>query len=629
MSYNITYQESERYIINEFTISDEAQNYKNRVEDDGGEVVLIDAIMDDIEAVKSISGFDSLILGLSAYGGVGLDDTDGVLRVNKWYDISNLQNDAIQENDIYKPSFYGSFSFLLPNEISFRLDLTNGTKHLTHDAINGDFTAFYVLRQTAANKYIHSGNMSSQGVAFMFGLSADAVAPVIYKQSPIKVLGGENYPVAIGNRLITFQPDHIYESGTEVTYKEGYEETIQANGITTIGARADNLNSSYSSSSDIVAIYIFNTKLSDENRIIFETYLTNRYLVDDYSESMISELPSYEELSNWVLYEKDDIIFALRVIDDKLLFSSDGGNTYNVSDSSYSTLKFGYVFNNGTLFWVDSTKVYKSDSSFSVITEITPQDENGDAFAWDNNFQFSPFHRITSQIIDSSNEIIAWGVYPGEPKCIWASLNGDDCKMVYRFGAAYDYNITHTHSVVYNEDVNKWYIATGDAADGYINLMSAVYDGDWEFTHLLTGDPTNETKLVNLISDGADLWWSADVTIGNTDRGIWMADALEFGNRDNHHRQIGLDLELSHFIVEQDRVIIAKYDNNTGTVDVKWEILIYNRTTKKIKRYFMDGLSIIDPVSAAFPRVWKSNNGNYYFELFNNVPSKGTVKFII
>jgi len=606
-----------------------ATQYKKRVEDDGGDVVLLDYIKNDLAKIDEIKEFDNLALGITAIGGLKTKNVGGSKVILKAYDLSINENDANMEVDANMPSYYGDFSFLLPSTINLTLDQSVGKKYLDHDPIlNGNYTAFYVIKHIGGGAPIpiHSGHwLTNNEMAFCAHGGGFLTGPTIFRARPAPEIGrgSAEYPPVNNCRLLTFQPDHIYLNGTEVSYKSGYTASIQGNALKRLGARYDNVNNYMLGS--IECAFVFNGLMSDEKRSSFETHLLSQYLNDDYTKSPLAPINSFTELTYTLLDKRDNHILGQeREGAKRMMYSDNDGVTWTYLTLA-ETSRMGHIFSNGNLFFATSGKVYKSEDGLNTIIEITPLDESGNAYSVSGNFTFSPFHQVDNQIY-GEDEIILFGSYPGPHCIVWGSVNGNDCRIVLRFGEEYDYNANHIHICNYSPASGLWYITTGDSA-GY-HWLTLKYDGTWTVSYILAGADTDQTKAVSMQAVGNYLYWSADVTTGYTNRGIWRCHYADWGDKLKHDRIFGVNVEFSAILIDGDDLIFTSYYPNTLNIRREWEVYRYNMANGLFKRYyFVDPtLSRIGVTPYIFMKLSK-HGGKYYGDIFYGSYNYNTIEF--
>ncbi|NLG02263.1 MAG: hypothetical protein GX567_00275 [Clostridia bacterium] len=606
-----------------------ATQYKARVEADGGEVILSNYIKNDVAKIEEIDEFDNLVLGLSSVGGLKVKTVRGSKVASKVYDYSALSNDASVATDDNMPAIYSNFKFLVPNILDFEMDEAFGVKYLDHAPIlDGNFTAFYVIQQrkNAAIDAFHSGHFLVNGeMAICASVNSWGLGPSMFRARPLPEIGrGSNeYAPVFNCRVLTYQPDHIYLNGTEVTYKSGYEATIPSIALKRIGARYDTTTAQFYGS--LVSAMVFKTILSDEKRQTIEAHLNSQYLNSDYTKSTITPV-SFTELTYRILSQRGDAILAVEMSGTRrVMYSTDNGSTW-VYNTVTRVTWMGHIFGNGTLFVTTQSKVYKSDDGLVTMTEITPLDDAGDPYSVAGNSDFNPFHIIDYQTI-GANELILFGTYPGPPCCIWASVNGQDCKQILVLDAAHDYNATHIHICNYSPASGKWYVTTGDTV-GY-HWFEIEYDGSFTVTHILTGVDSDQIKAVSMQAVGDYLYWSADITnAAISNRGIWRCLASDFGTTANHERIFACNTEFNAIYVDGDEILFTSYYPNTLGIRLEWEIYKYNINTGAFKRYVFNNITRTRKGVTNYTHMIITKSGDkYHGVMYGTIPASETIEF--
>lgn len=611
--------------------------YKERVEIDGGTVIDETGVRRDMKAVDDTGEFDSLVLGLTTNAGFKIEKTNGYKGVKKWYDLSQVNNDAAQDTPANQPHFYGSFGFQKNNEVLFGYDEAIGFKYLTHPAIlNGNFTSFYVIRYMAGQDFLHAGSVAANKTSIWLAISGYGVAPALYQGATPNVRGAN--PVAMKNVVMTFQPSHIYRNGEELAYKAGYTADVQGIGFTTIGIRPDDISAGYSLQGEVAAIFVYDKILDDTKRAAFENYLISEYCDTDYSG--VNKLSSYSQLSYQILSQLGDKILAIdrSASPFQLKYSANAGLSFTNYSLGGGNCLQGHIFGSGRLFVVlADNKAYKSDDALATLTAITMYDEAGDEITAVNS---APPLQNKAVAMYGTDEIISWGSYGSGTNMILYSKNGDYLKVSLRIGAAETIKGDHFHWVVYSQTQTKWYAHTGDSTtDHEVHWFEGVYDNDlntWVWTELYEGDIVLGQLTTGAVDVGDYLYFVTDMTLGNSYSGVWRVPYAGIDDPANFERIYTLPYEFGFIYFDQsvNKIIQVVYHTNDKWGHTrKWEVFVYDITADTISRYWYDGTDPAYPNEGGVSRYQYNlrKYGEWYYldYLVSGTPNKGTLKFQI
>ena len=594
--------------------------YIRRVNDDGGSMIDSQKVDNDFHMLEEVDEMDSLVMGVTGYGGIKITDNNGLISVDKLYNYVGT-NDPAQADASKKPilSIYN-----IIESIYFGYPAPLDPKSLDHAPIlTNDYTAVYVYQNigTPVLQYIHAGAVDSnklgiiaQGKDHGFGVYAN-------------IAGGRLNATVENNdiKIAIATPLHLYIDGVECSYASGFTANVNVGELTRIGDRPD---VSRRFKGLVSAIFIFNKTLSDEKRQIIESYFGTN--ISTYKK----ELTNYEQLAYQIYHQTGDTIFGGSIANGNLIYSENGGSSFiSLAFADIAKVQMGYIFDNGTLFFCTDTKVYKSTDGLLNISEITPLDELGNnylpALGKDNFTNISPIYSKDT----ASGQMIVWGNYGGaDVYAIWTSIDGNDCKMVYRFGAGYDYSCTHIHCVSYISTDNAWYCATGDTA-GLTHWMRGEYnelEDTWAWERIIEGDDNDQTKSLSIQEKDSYIYWLSDQTDGTDKLGIWHCLPANISNIANHVRDLAVDIELNNMIMEDSRIIF------TGILHAyeSWCIYVFDRAKKTVDQYFFTATPEYD-VSSRYEkqilRLRKIASGEYLIDIMDLTDGfiYNTIRFFI
>ena len=292
-----------------------------------------------------------------------------------------------------------------------------------------------------------------------------------------------------------------------------------------------------------------------------------------------------------------------------LYFSSDKGVTKitKAFAPAVGSIEFSHIFDNGNILFGTNNKIYKSTNQLNTITEITVTDGGSNyvphipiSASCPGNY----FRRlnVASKNYISGNEILVWGNYTNvsggaAPVNIYYSAdNGATVKIAYKFGQNpyYKDNGTstpgisgnlvgdsgnaifcrHVHSIAYNNDLNEFYVSTGDAykdEGSEIRWMKGVYNSvtdTWTWSVLITASAANRYKAVGLHYNSGYVYWAADNTDwGVGENGIWKSLISDIGTIGNHVRLYSGNTEvLADMKIDSDGSLIAVPDNASNVI---------------------------------------------------------------
>lgn len=227
-----------------------------------------------------------------------------------------------------------------------------------------------------------------------------------------------------------------------------------------------------------------------------------------------------------VVNANNDCVFTLgymylRRHDSKFWLSVDGGKTYtkNIGDpTGFGTLRFAYVFKNGTLLVCDHKKAYYTDN-WTSWTESTCLGLDGNAYVPTDYDTFTVEHRPARVIIDGT-ELLVFGNYnitdeSNNRDVIWYTKdNGHTLKVAYEFNVSGTLSIRHIHGVYYCAKQDNFWVCTGDVGDAS-RLIKGVYDmanDAWTFTEVGHG---SDYKWACISFYGDHFYYCHDFTPGD------------------------------------------------------------------------------------------------------------------
>ena len=268
-----------------------------------------------------------------------------------------------------------------------------------------------------------------------------------------------------------------------------------------------------------------------------------------------------------------------------IYYSTDGGATVasQTANPNNTILDFAHIFDNGKIIFSDKTnKIYKTTTSFTTVTEMTPT-KNGSTYVLHtpanatfpgNYYRYLGVKR--KQYLSDGTEIIVWGNYcnvfqGASPSIVWYSF-GDEIKVAYEFGqnpyitdmgtgvpttggtllgdATNTILTRHIHSVDYRPNSDLFYVTMGDYdrsdAPGTFyesHVIELDYDitGDsFTPTQVLTGSAETKVKIGNMeIPDDGFIYYSSDaisVTGNEAERGFFKTSYANLGTIGSHTR---------------------------------------------------------------------------------------------
>jgi len=609
---------------NTVILNGETTTYYARVVADGGVIIDATKVNADITLLKSVNEMSNLKMMMSGYGGMKIIDNTGKKEISKFYDVFNASYDAIQSTSANRP-ILGHLSNAI-NNLTFKNEVKTNACKLTHTAIiSSAYTAFYVAQkgdEYSVLEYMHAGLGTSPNLGIWINNKYSKLGPGVYNGTNVRA--SSSYPIDQNCHVLTYQPEHIYLDGNEVTYASG-AATVTGQNLTTIGGRSDNVNLNHRG--EMGYILLFDKVLDNSKRITIENYL-NKYSTKEY-------LPSYEELPYHIYSQKGSKIFGADFSTNKLLYSEDSGVSFTeLAFTDANKIQMGYLFDNDNILLCTSNKVYSSTNKLGSLSEITPKDltdANYTPPATGGNFQASA--PVKSQTLTSGEEMIMFGNYTiaEVPICMWYSINGTNLKMAYRFGSVYDYTARHVHCCTYSSSDNKWYITTGDESPD-IHWLSGEYSegaGSWSFIHLLSGVSKNQTKAAGLMAMDNVLYWGSDETTDDTYKGLWSCPIADIANTTNHVRHFYYPEETTTILVDGNKILFLVFAETTR----EWDLFVYDMTKNVVKQYFMN-LSVDRPIPVYKYTLWawhldKIGINNYMLQLYDlNAGNKyNTIKF--
>lgn len=268
---------------------------------------------------------------------------------------------------------------------------------------------------------------------------------------------------------------------------------------------------------------------------------------------------TYEQLDYHIDAQQGDKIFGFDPVNDKVFYSSNGGVSFVEKDfSDADEIGFSFIFPNGNILWSDADTFYLSTDGLDSWNTVSPT-YNGDAFvAVAGNRNYVNVRFVDTQTLTNGKTLITWGSYvntslanKGYP-CLFASINGEDVKVVYMFSDKYDYgdaanpvDARHIHSSTFSEITGKWYWNTGDFEDE-CHFVESEYDQDletWSTTILTTGDNDTRRCAASFFErDGLIIFGTEAVGAGdNSHDGMWIAPEENLGNLASHIRLLNYD----------------------------------------------------------------------------------------
>ena len=563
------------------------QAYKDRVEDDGGTIVNSTRMSQDVKFLEECGEFSSIVMFVSAWGGVKKTTSGGVDLLDKWYDL--MGNDAAQATENNKPKIrYVNGSLQYP-VIDFNY-MANAVRKLTHDSIlTNDYTAIYVHKpySNTGSRVIHGGNVNA-GDLGVYARSATVGRGTGLFDNTNRRFSYEN-PIEEKYRVDTYTPAKIFKNGIEVTYDVTASDNVPKGGLTTIGQRGDLKSTPYFG--NIAAIIVFNKTLSDAVRISIENYFITK-VNNIYPQALAIEQ------SNYVLYyNRGSNIFGVDLINSNLVYSNNSGVSYTVYGFADATnIQMGYIFPNGTIFFCTKTKVYKSIDGLVSIIEIQAKDIAGANYnpAITGSNPFSPIHVIDEQLLTNGKTMICWGNYTVDSDdivAVFSSIDGDNCQMIYAFTSATyvgTYAARHIHTVSYCHDNDYWYLCTGDfIAKHQIHFMRGIYNQIteiWTWDYLFEGAETLRTKSTGIFFLGGEIYFGSDGTSAALDElGVFKSDIDTFSTLNTHTTVFNLPTVVGQIYVDIDKILVSKL-RDTST----YYIYVYSITRKDIDVYIVN-----------------------------------------
>lgn len=206
----------------------------------------------------------NLVLWLDA------DDTDTLTlsgsSVTAWADKSPANTDATAPSGA-EPTYNATGLNSLPTVV------TTGPQRLTHSSIlTSNYSAFYVIREdnTATVGYFHTGNVSANSdLAFWSGFQANGWGIFVRPNITAQTSASQN----TGPAVVGFVTGTVFEDGAEVAYQS--QDANVGGGLTTIGAREDQVNLNMTGA--ISEIVIYERTVTESERQLVEGYLAHKW----------------------------------------------------------------------------------------------------------------------------------------------------------------------------------------------------------------------------------------------------------------------------------------------------------------------------------------------------------------
>ena len=278
-----------------------------------------------------------------------------------------------------------------------------------------------------------------------------------------------------------------------------------------------------------------------------------------YKDHVPIDSLTYEQLAYHIDAQQGDKIFGFDPVNDKIFYSSNNGVSFTIKDfTDADEIGFSFIFPNGNILWSDADTFYLSTDGLGTWNTVSPT-YKGDAFiAVAGNRNYVNVRFVEAQLLTNGKTLITWGNYvntslanKGYP-CLFASINGEDVKVVYMFSDKYDYgdaanpvDARHIHSSTFSEITGKWYWNTGDFEDE-CHFVESEYDQDletWSTTILTTGDNDTRRCAASFFErDGLIIFGTEAVGAGdNSHDGMWIAPEENLGNLASHIRLLNYD----------------------------------------------------------------------------------------
>jgi hypothetical protein len=352
---------------------------------------------------------------------------------------------------------------------------------------------------------------------------------------------------------------------------------------------------------DIVAIVIFNKTLSDSARESVENYFKVK-VIDKYPVSSVTQL-------DYVVYHIRDNgqqIFGGDLVGGKLLYSINGGASFTELEfADIANMQMGHIFPNGNIFFCTKTHVYKSIDNLGSVVGVQAQKPDGTNFNPSADDNYEPIHKVDEQVLENGDVMIVWGNYSlSGISYIYRSINGENCRIAYRFGALYDYTARHTHSVAFCSDNGYWYVNTGDDSDDHeVHFIRGKYeDSTWSWEYLLEGSDAERTKAAGVTFFNGKIYWASDATTSPaaTELGVFLSDIDTFTTLASHETVFNLPTEAGSMCVDNNNIVVLKNrDANTEY------LYVYEINTKKLSVY------VFNITYNGLYKILKSNTNQY------------------
>jgi hypothetical protein len=327
----------------------------------------------------------------------------------------------------------------------------------------------------------------------------------------------------------------------------------------------------------IFELYSYNTNVDSVNVAKILQYIGIGYYNYDIvfgGEIETDDLLYKYTIKRQLFYQKDSVAFTFNP-DGYIYYSEDSGETfpYIAEFADATNIQMCFIFANGTILFATRTKMYYSTNKLATITEYIVEDTDGSDYlphtpvdpAYPGTY-FSIVQNYQSFTLPNGKEIFIWGNYANSilkngasPANVYYSVDGGRPKIAYKYGVNPNYKddgtndggstgnelgdstnplyCRHIHSVAYNNDLDEFYVCSGDATNEchWIKGIYNILTDSWTWSNIIINQsPATRWKAGSFWyhTDGY-IYFSADSTSLPFDYGFYKVLPENIGDNEN------------------------------------------------------------------------------------------------